>query len=54
MDYLIMLLFGDLRPLRGVKFTGSFYDIVVYNRVLTDDEINKNWNYSNITWGIEQ
>ncbi len=44
---------GDLRPLRGLKFTGNFYDIAVYNRILTSDEIQKNWFYADYTWGIE-
>ena len=44
---------GDIRPLRGLKFVGNFYDIAVYNRVLTSEEIHKNWVYADYTWGIE-
>lgn len=44
---------GDLRPLRGIKFKGNLYDIAVYNRVLTSEEIQHNWNYSKENWHID-
>ena len=45
-----MATIGDLRPYRGVKFTGNFYDIGVYNKVLTPDEVERNWNHVRTTY----
>lgn len=44
---------GDLRPMRNLKYEGYIYDYVIYNRLLTDDEINSNYNYSKNKWSIE-
>ena len=43
---------GDLRPTRGLRFQGKMYDIAIYNRVLTTDEISHNWNYAKSKWHI--
>lgn len=43
---------GDLRPSRGIKFKGNLYDINIYNRVLTDEELAQNWEYAESTWNI--
>ncbi len=34
---------GDLRPLRGLKYQGTVYDFAMYDRLLTEDEIQANW-----------
>ena len=44
---------GDLRPGRGLKFQGVIYDVALYNRVLSADEVTQNWNYANEVWSIE-
>lgn len=43
---------GDLRPGRGLKFNGIIYDVALYNRALTANEIALNWNYANEVWKI--
>mgnify|MGYP003304684139 CR=1 FL=1 len=45
---------GDLRPTRGLRFKGKMYDIAVYNRVLSKDEVMHNWNYANNKWNIDK
>ena len=45
---------GDLRPTRGLRFKGKMYDIAIYNRVLSKDEVMHNWNYANNRWNIEK
>ncbi len=45
---------GDLRPLRGVKFTGNFYDIAIYDKALNEVEIDQNWRHAKETWNIEE
>ena len=44
---------GDLRALRGVKFIGNFYDISVYPRELTEEEVKENWEYAQSKWNIQ-
>lgn len=44
---------GDLRALRGVKFIGNFYDISVYPRKLTEEEVKQNWEYARDKWNIQ-
>ena len=43
---------GDLRPYRNLKFMGTIYEIEIYNRVISSDEIQPNWDRSNSAWGI--
>ena len=43
---------GDLRPYRNLKFTGTIYEIEIYNRVISRDEIQANWERSKSAWGI--
>ena len=43
---------GDLRPGRELKFIGTVYDVALYNRALTEEEIQTNWNYANRNWNI--
>lgn len=43
---------GDLRPGRKLKFKGLVYDIALYKRALTEEEIQTNWNYANGIWKI--
>ena len=43
---------GDLRPGRNLKFTGNIYDFALYDRKLTDEEVQQNYiasidNYNN-------
>ena len=41
---------GDLRPLRNLKFKGKIYDFKMYNKVLTEEEVQNNWNYAKNKW----
>lgn len=43
---------GDLRPGRGLKFTGIIYDFALYNKALTEEEVQTNWEYANARWQI--
>lgn len=43
---------GDLRPYRDLKFTGVLYELEIYNRVISQDEVLANWNHSKSAWGI--
>lgn len=43
---------GDLRPYRNLKYTGVLYEIEIYDRVISQSEINSNWEHSKIAWGI--
>ena len=45
---------GDLRPTRGLKYNGAIYDVAVYNKVLNEDEILHNWNYSKNAYSITE
>ncbi len=45
---------GDLRPLRGLMYTGNVYDIAIYNRELSENEVGQNWTYAQQTWGIKK
>ena len=45
---------GDLRTGRGLKFTGTIYDLALYNKALTEDEVNTNWIYAQEKWGITE
>ncbi len=47
------LTIGDLRPGRGLKFTGNMYDFAFYNSALTEEEVKQNWQYANEVWNIE-
>ena len=46
------LTIGDLRPYRNLKFKGTIYEIEIYNRVITNDEIRNNYEHSQDAWGI--
>ena len=50
-DYSIATI-GDLRPTRGLKYTGLVYDLALYNTELSDDAIMHNWNYAKNKWNI--
>ncbi|MBQ7104625.1 MAG: type II secretion system protein [Bacilli bacterium] len=43
---------GDLRPYRNLKFTGTLYEIEIYNRIISTDEIKSNYEHSKEAWGI--
>jgi hypothetical protein len=43
---------GDLRPGRGLKFTGVIYDFAMYNKALTETEVQTNWEYADARWQI--
>lgn len=43
---------GDLRPYRNLKYTGVLYEIEIYNRVISQAEVNSNWEHSKSAWGI--
>lgn len=43
------LTLGDLRPGRGINFSGMIDDIKIYNRVLSPEEINHNYNIEKYT-----
>ena len=45
---------GDLRTGRGLKFTGTIYDLALYNKALTEEEVNTNWLYAQEKWGITE
>lgn len=44
---------GDLRPYRNLKITGTIYEIEIYNRIISDEEIKSNWEHSQSAWGIK-
>lgn len=44
---------GDLRPGRGLKFQGTIYDMALYNKALSEEEITQNWEYAKKTWSLE-
>lgn len=44
---------GDLRPGRGLKFNGVIYDLVLYNKELSSEEIAQNWEHARQRWNIE-
>jgi len=41
---------GDLRPLRCLKFNGKIYDFAMYDKVLTEEEIQLNWKHAKNEW----
>ena len=43
---------GDLRPYRNLKFTGTIYEVEIYNRILNENEIKENYEHSKDAWGI--
>ena len=43
---------GDLRTGRGLKFTGTIYDLALYNKALTEEEVQTNWEYADTRWQI--
>lgn len=43
---------GDLRPSRGLKFTGRMYDLTLYNSELSEESVLYNWNHAKKTWNI--
>ena len=43
---------GDLRPYRNLKFTGTVYEVEIYNRILDENEIKENFEHSKSAWGI--
>ncbi|MDD6272491.1 MAG: prepilin-type N-terminal cleavage/methylation domain-containing protein [bacterium] len=47
-----MATIGDLRPTRGLKFTGKLYDLALYNTELSSDAVKHNWNYAKSKWNI--
>ncbi len=44
---------GDLRGERGLHFKGTIYNFALYNKVLTDDEVQAVWKYYNRQMNIE-
>ncbi len=36
---------GDLRPGRGVKYQGNLFDVAIYGELLTEEQIQSNWDY---------
>ncbi len=45
---------GDLRPGRGLFYNGNIYDVLVYDRVLTKNEIDYTWNYVKRQYNIDE
>ena len=43
---------GDLRPSRGLKYSGILYDLAFYNKALSADEVRTNYNYAKSKWHI--
>lgn len=41
---------GDLRPLRNLKFEGKIYDYAIYDKELTEQEVQNNWLYAKNKW----
>ena len=50
-DYSIATI-GDLRPSRGLKYSGVIYDLALYNTELTKNAVDFNWNYAKSKWHI--
>ncbi len=48
------LTIGDLRPGRMLYFEGVIYNFALYNKVLSEDEIQAVWNYYNKQLKIEE
>ncbi len=45
---------GDLRPGRGLFYNGNIYDVIIYDRVLTENEIEYTWNYVKKQYHIDE
>ncbi len=45
---------GDLRPNRGLMYEGTIYDVVVYDRLLTEGEIEYTWNYVKNEYNLDE
>lgn len=45
---------GDLRPGRNLKFKGTLYDVSIYNRYITYDEIVSNYEYDKSVWNLDE
>ncbi len=45
---------GDLRPGRNLKYEGTIYDVVIYGKALTEEEIQANWNYVSTQFKIDE
>ena len=45
---------GDLRPRRSLKFVGTVYDLAIYNKQLTEAEVQHNWNYAKNAYNITE
>jgi hypothetical protein len=43
---------GDLRTGRGLKYSGVLYDLAFYNKVLSDSQVNTNYNYAKSKWHL--
>lgn len=50
-DYSIATI-GDLRPGRGLKYSGKIFDLALYNTELSEDAVRHNWNYAKDKWNI--
>jgi hypothetical protein len=48
-----MATIGDLRPSRGLKFTGKIYDLALYNSELPKSSVDFNWAHAQKTWNIK-
>ena len=47
------IILGELRKGRGLKMSGTIYDVALYNRALTSDEVLQNYLYAKQNWNIE-
>ncbi len=45
---------GDLRPGRGLMYTGTIYDVIVYDRILTEQELLNTWKYVKTEYNIDE
>ncbi len=48
------LTIGDLRPGRNLKYEGTVYDVAIYGKELTDQELLNNWNYVKSQFQIDE
>ena len=47
-----ILTIGDLRKNRGIRYDGEIYNFALYGKILSEDEIRHNWEYTKNKLGL--
>ncbi len=45
---------GDLRAERKLRYDGTIYDVALYGKVLTEEEVQRNWQYVSKEYNIDK